>query len=137
MIDLNEIKKSKTTIPIILDFMEPFPMLFEENRKSLDESFKKMAALIGIFPRPVSIQFEIHKKQRTTHWCLELSSKNTELSKERQEKPNLEIITSEESYQRIAMGESSLFEAYLTGDLRVRGDIELARLIARRISKHK
>lgn len=121
---------------IVADFTKPFPMLFDKNQRSLDKSFAKMAKLVGIIPRPVSIQFEIHRKQKPAHWCLQCSSKHTEVSKVRQEKPTLEIITTEQSYKRIAMGEQSLFQAYLDGNLRVRGDIELARILARRISKN-
>ena len=134
----SQLKRGKVPVdPIIKDFLKPFPAFTKSGPKGLEHSFNKMAKLIGPMQRPVIIQFDINKGRSAGKWCLNLSPNSAEVIKKGIEKPNLEIITSDKVFMDITSGKQSLFDAYLGGELRVRGDIELARLFTRRIHNAK
>jgi putative sterol carrier protein len=53
------------------------------------------------------------------------------------ERPSLEIITDARTWTEIATGRIAPLEAFGQGKVRVRGDIELALLLARRVQRQE
>lgn len=131
-------KRGKVPVnSIIKDFVKPFPKFGTGGVNNLERNFNAMAKLIGPMQRPANIQFRINKGRSVSKWCLNLSPKTVDVIKRGIENPNLEIITSDKVFVEIVTGKQSLFDAYLGGELRVCGDIELARIFSRRIHKAK
>lgn len=119
--------------PILKDFANPFPPFLGRGQKRLEQSFGRLAKLTGPMQRPACIQFKISNSR----WCLTLAPRGTEVSRDTIEHPDLEIITSEDTWLSIANGQLSPLEAFAKGNLRIRGNIELARLFTRRVHQKK
>jgi putative sterol carrier protein len=68
-------------------------------------------------------------------WCLAMTPSGCEVTETATERPDLEIVTDATSWADIASGKLAVLEAFGLGKVRVRGSIELARVIARRLQR--
>lgn len=118
----------------LTDFDRPFPNLMGAERKKIDGSFAKMARSLAKSRRTGAIQFTIREGRKTRRWCLTLTPGDCHVTEAAVDRPDLEIITSAPMWARIARGELTPLEAFGTGQVRVRGSIELARILARRVA---
>jgi putative sterol carrier protein len=119
--------------PLLADFIAPFPNLLNRDKVDLARSFEHMAALLATADRAALIQFTISDGQDVRCWCLTLTPDSCKASEGKYERPPLEILTTAEVWLKIASGQLSPLEAFGQGKLRVRGDITLARFIARKL----
>ena len=119
--------------PVLGDFVEVFPNLLQGRERSIKQSFTRMAKLVGNAHRSASIQFTIDDGKEVRYWSLLLTPKGSQVLEDRIENPDLEIITSEEVWSQIATGQLSPMEAFGQGNMRVIGEITLARFLARKL----
>lgn len=122
-------------IPLLADFTRPFPDLLSGPGVAVGESFRKLAAALSKSKRTAAIQFTIDEGGRTRHWTVVLSPSGSEAAESAVDQPNLEIITDAATWTDIAGGRVAPLEAFGQGKVRVRGDIALAQLLARRLRK--
>ena len=122
-------------IPVLADFARPFPNLFGDRKSAIEESFKQVATALSKSKRSATIQFTIDDGGKTRQWCVALSPSGAEAIETAVERPALEIITDAGTWSEIAAGRVAPLEAFGQGKVRVRGDIELAQLLARRVQR--
>lgn len=86
---------------------------------------------MGRLPLNGVIQFTLRSGRKQEHWGLALTPRGSEAFNEPAEKPAAEILTDVETWTALAKGQLSLLEAFVGGRLRVRGNINLVRAMAR------
>ena len=118
---------------VLSDFVAPFPNLLGRDPKDLAAGFKRMADLLGKSRRSALIRFTIGEGKAPRSWCLALTPEKCNVSEEKVERTDLEVLTSKKVWSQVASGKLSPLEAFGQGKLRVRGDIGIARLLARRL----
>ena len=123
--------------PLLLDFLKPLPSLLRGG-KDLAASFDEMAKRLAGTPRTGVVQVRLTKGRRTGRcWSLAVSRKKCEVMDGEFDSPAVELITSEQTWSEIASGQTSPLEAFVSGNLRVRGDLETARSVVRRMHKKR
>jgi putative sterol carrier protein len=123
--------------PVLGDFAVPFPNLLGGNQEDLAAGFKRMAKLLGKWRRPALIQFTIGQGRGARQWALVLTPERCTVTEEAADRPDLEVLTSREVWSQVASGELPPLYAFGQGKMRVRGDLEIARLLARRLQGGK
>ncbi len=121
--------------PILSDFVRPFPDTLKGKRSDLAASFKQIAEAFGKARRASAIQFTIQDGRSTRRWCLTTTQEGSNVSESATKNPDLEILTDAETWAEIASGEVAPLTAFGQGRVRVRGDIELARVLAKRMRR--
>lgn len=121
--------------PVLAEFAKPFPDLLGRSR-SIEGGFKRMAAKIGKTGRAAVVQLTV-SGGRPRGWYLSLSPETCKLSKGQNDRPDLEILAPQKTWLEIVKGTVSLLEAFGQGKMRVRGDITLARRIARNLQSRQ
>lgn len=123
--------------PLFSEFIEPFPNLLGKRGAALGGSFKRIAQAMSKSKskRTASIQFTIQAGQRARQWCVNLSPKGADVSEGAVERPHLEIIADTECWTQVASGELAPLEAFGRGRMRVRGSVELARVLVRSLRR--
>jgi putative sterol carrier protein len=132
-----EFSRQFEDIPVLSDFARPFPNLLREKDSALAESFKQVASALSKSKRSGTIQFTIDDGGKVRHWSLGMSAAGCEAMETAVERPSLEIITDARTWTEIATGRIAPLEAFGQGKVRVRGDIELALLLARRVQRQE
>jgi putative sterol carrier protein len=117
-------------IPLLAELARPFSDLLGA-KGPIENSFKQLAAALARSKRTGVIQFTI-EGETVRRWCVAISPTGCEATETATERPDLEIITDASSWSDIASGRVAPLEAFGTGKVRVRGNLELARLLARR-----
>lgn len=79
------------------------------------------------------MQLSVRDGRKVTHRCLAMSPAKCEAFDHRAEDPDLEVLTDEATWDAISRGKISPMEAFVTGRMRVRGDIRLAHRIAAKL----
>lgn len=120
---------------LLLDFLKPFPNLLRQNAGDVAVSFDRMAKKLSGTKRAGVIQFRLTKGRQARCWSLALSPKECRVIDSEVDAPTFEVITSEKTWAAIASGQIAPLEAFVSGKLRVRGNIEMARSIVRRMHK--
>jgi putative sterol carrier protein len=115
--------------PVLTDFIAPWRI--PVTKGGLAESFKGIADGLRKSKRSASVQFIVGHEGGRRRWHIAMSPGGTRVCEEEVERPDLEIEASEELWLKMVKGEVSPLEAFGQGKVMVRGDIELARAIAR------
>ena len=123
--------------PLLSDFLAPFPNLLNRDQTNITASFEGMAKLLARGRKAVRIQFTISDGNDVRCWNLALTPKSCKASEGKYKSPQLEILTQADTWLKIATGQLSPLEAFGQGKLRVRGDITLARFVARKLRDAK
>ncbi len=131
----HELAKQVAGSSLLSDFLLPFPNLLGQRRTELAVSFKRIASALAGSKRTGAIQFTIREGRQTRRWCLTLTPGDCHVEEAAIENPNLEVITDAAVWADIASGKVSPLEAFGSGKVRVRGDIELARVLAKRLKR--
>jgi putative sterol carrier protein len=129
-----ETAKHFESIPVLSEFARPFPNLLEK-QPDVGKSFKLIAESLSKSKRTGAIQFSIADGRKTRQWCLAMTPGGCEAMEEGTERPDLEILTDAKTWADIVGGKLAPLEAFGLGKVRVRGDIELARLFVRRVQR--
>ena len=130
-----QVSKIVGSDPLLTDFVKPLPNLLYQKAGDVAVSFGRMAKKLSGTKRAGVIQFRLTKRRRTRCWSLALSPKECRVIDSEVDNPAFEVITSEDTWSAIAGGQIAPLEAFVSGKLRIRGDIEMARSIFRRLHK--
>ena len=118
--------------PVLTDFTVPWRVLGP--RGGLAKGFDGVADGLrkSKSKRSANVQLTVgHEEKDQRRWHIAMSPARTQVFEGEVERPDLEIEASEELWLDILRGEISPLEAFGQGKVIVRGDIELARVIAR------
>lgn len=118
--------------PLLADFLA-VPKRFDRGKGGVPGTFERMADLIGKTGRAALIRVTLSEEKGARSWNLLMSAEGCRLSERDYERADLEILTDAEIWSGIAAGKLSFLEAFAQGRLRVRGDIALARRLARKL----
>jgi putative sterol carrier protein len=118
--------------PLLADFLA-IPKRFDRGKGGIAGTVERMANLFGKAGRAALIRVTISDGKDARSWNLLMSTEGCKLSDGHYERPDLEILIDEETFSSIAAAKLSPLEAFGRGRLRVRGDIALARRVARKL----
>lgn len=130
-----ETAKRFESIPALSEFAKPFPNVLGRREADIAEGFKQIAKALAKSKRTGVIQFTIGNGRKTRQWCVAMAPTGCEATETATARPDVEIITDAKSWADIAAGRVAPLEAFGQGKVRVRGDIELARLLVRRVQR--
>ncbi len=129
--------------PLLEDFVAPFPDLLAQAGGDLEASFAQVARLMGRGRRAAFIRFTISpaageaapdaRLDTVRRFHLGVTTQTCAVIADDVGRADLEILTTADIWAAIAAGRLSPLAAFGTGKLRVRGDIGLARQMARRL----
>jgi putative sterol carrier protein len=122
-------------IPVLSEFATPLPNLLRKRPAAIGESFRQIAKALAKSKRKGSIQFTLREGVKTRRWSLTMTASGCTVAERATRRPDLEILADAKSWTDVATGALAPLEAFGLGKLRVRGRIELARLIARRLRR--
>lgn len=100
-------------------------------RGDLGAMFQSLAERLQATQERGCIRFSILGKAGQTQWSLTLDAQGCRAHQEPVERPDLEIVTQEDTWLRIAEGKLSPLVAFARGRLRVRGDEALGQRLLR------
>lgn len=107
--------------------------LTEPSRPELATTFQRLAEILSKTTngRPLQLQFSILDKdsEEPTQWSVAITKEGGAVAQKAAERPDVEIITAADTWWQIADGRLSPLEAFITGRLRVRGNIERAKRV--------
>lgn len=107
--------------------------LTEPSRPELASTFQRIAEILSKTKngRPLQLQFSIldRDSEELTPWSVAITKEGGTVAQKAAERPDVEIITAAETWWQIANGRLSPLEAFTTGRLRVRGNIERAKRV--------
>lgn len=106
--------------------------LTEPTRPALSGTFERVAEILARAPAgPLRLQFSLVEvdTEESAVWTVAVDEDGGKAAQGSGERPDIEIITRAETWWDIADGELSPLEAFVSGRLRVRGDIGLARRV--------
>jgi len=103
--------------------------LLDRKPEDVAGSLRAMAAILQKTPERGRIHLRLVCDRPSDAWTVEIGAKAPKVSEGASGKPDVEILTREETWLRIADGALSPLEAFVTGHLRVRGDAEMAKRI--------
>ena len=130
--DRTDARRRVAEDPVLRDFASPFSDLQGSKRSDLAGGIGRLAKQLAGSKRTGTVQLTLREGRKTRQWCLSLTPKDCMVDEAATDSPDLEILTDAETWTAIASGEVSPLDAFGSGRMRIRGDIELARVIARR-----
>ena len=122
---------------MLSEFAKPIPNLLRKRRASIGGSFRQIAKALAKSKRTGVIQFMLREGRKTRRWSLTMTASGCKVAERATERPDLEILADAKSWADIATGALAPLDAFGLGKLRVRGRIEFARLIARRLLRQE
>jgi len=101
--------------------------LIEPGEKDLDKAFTALAEMLQSSGELAEAQFDIARGRARQHWTLSLEPKAASATGKAARRPDLRIMVTADTARQILAGELSPLDAFLSGNLRIRGDTELAK----------
>jgi putative sterol carrier protein len=102
--------------------------------EGLDGSFRRMAQALAKYETPITFQVQLLDGETSQSWCLELTPNGSTVQAEKRDHPDFELITHVHTWREIIAGSLAPFEAFVQGQMRVRGDVKLGRRLLRQIA---
>jgi hypothetical protein len=97
----------------------------------LAPSFEAVAAALTSTPENGIIQVTLRDGEVSSPWCLALIPGRCDAAQTATKRPDLEIITRQDTWIALLHGEITPLGAFAAGKLRVRGSLTLGRALAR------
>jgi putative sterol carrier protein len=115
--------------------------LTEPGKNDVDHTIRRMAELLGETEERGWIQFRIKDGEEWKYWCLELGPEGCKAHAGRVTRPafevvtpTFELITPAGTWWQIAKGSIAPLEAFGEGKMRIRGNVELGKLLLKRLA---
>jgi putative sterol carrier protein len=122
-------------VPSLADFTSRWPNLLQGKKTDPTRTLEEIGKRLSRSKRSALIRITLGGDAEGSSWSLSMKSGRCSVSRAATGKANLELITTPATWTAIVSGSMSPLEAFGRGQVRVRGDIELARLLARRIQE--
>jgi putative sterol carrier protein len=106
--------------------------LVETGEDDLEKSVSRLADVLKSSGEQAELQVDIVRGRTTKRWTVSLEPKSAAALEKAARRPDLWILVSQGTWQQIAEGALSPVDAFLSGELRIRGDTELARRLLKR-----
>ena len=112
----------------------PLQRFLEENKQDPEDGFQKMAQALSDYEAPVRIHVRLLNDEQVEHWEVEGGRSKPTARRKEPKKADIVVIARRETWLQIAQGRLSPFDALFSGNMRIGGDIEAAKRIARHLS---
>ena len=119
--------------PVLNDFNTRWPDMLAGDPRNMTTAFDEIGKRLGKSKRSAVVRVTLAAAGQSDTWFFAMKSGRCKISHDTQRKADLELITTAEVWVEIASGRISPLEAFGRGKLRFRGDVELARMIVRRV----
>jgi putative sterol carrier protein len=96
---------------------------------------ESMRRLLGASQRTALVHFEVREGGKSQSWTFKMDSDGCTISSGRDSNPDLEVLVTAETWWRLVSGELTPVEAFGTGEMRVIGDLSVARRVAARLQR--
>jgi hypothetical protein len=117
--------------PMLADFISPLPNLIGRRRQVDETNLANVADRLGKFDKTADFRITVGDGESSESWTLALSPNGSTVSRTGKKRADLELLTTPDVLAQLASGRISPLAAFAGGRMRVRGDIMLARRIAR------
>jgi hypothetical protein len=121
--------------PVLGDFAVPLPKLARAGSTGIGASFEELAKVIGVSKETTTVTFRVTEPRKVHVWSLSSGPSGSRVTTGDPQPPDLEVLLDAETWKQIAAGALSPLEAFGRGKMRIRGDLNLARRIVRRIHR--
>ncbi len=108
--------------------------LLGRKKGDVEGTFERLAELLNQSKETGNIQFRIVAKEQPRYWNLRLEAQGCSVHVDRLDKPDLEIITTAETWLQIAGGKLSPLVAFARGKMRIRGDEKLGKRLLKQLA---
>ncbi len=115
------------------DFVRLRPMLRSKSSEPQEAMGALVKAMHGL-PGKGRLRITCVADGQSTSWTVHHQRKKAVLERARSGTPTLEVITNDETARAILAGRLSPLEAFIQNRLRIRGDVQYARLLLRRLA---
>jgi putative sterol carrier protein len=102
--------------------------------EDLKGGFERLARALKTSGETADIQFDIVEGRTTHHWHVALRQKSATATNQVAHRPDVRLIVAKKTWQQVAVGELSPLDAFLSGQMRFRGDVETANRIYRKLA---
>ena len=106
--------------------------VIEPGEKDLGKAFAALAEMLQSSGELAEAQFDIVRGRSRQHWTLSLEPKAASASGKAARRPDIKIMVTADTARQILAGELSPLDAFVSGNLRIRGDTELAKRLLKR-----
>jgi putative sterol carrier protein len=110
-----------------------FRPLIRSNRENVRTSLEQVARSLSTTGEQTRIHFRLLNSGKREAWTVHVGGKKADVQDRHTGKPKVEVVTRVETWNEIALGKLSPLEAFVTGRLRVRGDVEMTKRMLRHL----
>ena len=100
----------------------------------LADSLTTLASALRTYDAPATIHLRVVDGDQTDHWEVEVGSAAGSARRRQPKSADVHLVVRRETWLEIAQGRLSPFDAVFSGRMRVGGDVEMAKRIARHLS---
>ncbi|WP_405827132.1 SCP2 sterol-binding domain-containing protein [Streptomyces sp. NBC_00105] len=126
-------------VPFLGDFAEPLPRLTEPGdaggREGIEEAFGRFSGLLGAPTDAVRLRFRVVDDGREDCWCIEAGPEGNRVTGGVGTQADVEVIVDDVTWAALAEARMSPLEAFGLGRMRVRGDVDVAWRVVRRLHR--
>jgi hypothetical protein len=108
--------------------------LVREHARDVADSLAKLAKALGSYGKPARIHIRLIDGDSVEHWEVKAGSPTGSARRKQPKTADVHIVLRNDTWMEIAQGRLSPFDALFGGKLRVGGDVELAKALARHLS---
>lgn len=105
-----------------------------EPKDDLKAGFERLARSLKTSGETADIQFDVVEGRTTHHWHVALRPKSATATNQAANRPDVRLIVGKKTWQQVAAGELSPLDAFLSGQMRFRGDTETATRIYKKLA---
>lgn len=99
--------------------------LYGPGKKTFKDTIDALAKILKNSNEDATVHFRFISKKNNESWYMTLGRKTTHVGNKHTKPADMEIVTRQGTWQKIASGRLSPLSAILEGNFRIRGDIHL------------
>jgi putative sterol carrier protein len=112
----------------------PLRALLKSDETDLTQSLQKLSAELAGFDAPMRLQVQVLEGSSTHDWELECGRARISASRDSAKEADVRVVVRHDTWLQIAHGKLNPFDAFISGKLRVGGDVELAKRLVQHLS---
>ncbi|WP_431047145.1 SCP2 sterol-binding domain-containing protein [Streptomyces sp. P1-3] len=126
-------------VPFLGDFAEPLPRLTEPGaaggKEGVERTFRRFSGLLGEQTDAVRLRFRVVDDGGENCWCIEAGPEGNRVTGDVGTRADVEVIVDDGTWAALAEARMSPLEAFGLGRMRVRGDVNVAWRVVRRLHR--
>lgn len=112
----------------------PLRRLLEEAKQDPAESFEKLAQALNNYDAPMRIHVRLLKDEGVEHWEIKGGSSKSVARQKEPKDADVLVVVRRDTWIQMMQGRLSPFDAIAEGNLRVGGNLEVAKRLAQHLS---